>query len=100
MRTKPISIFDGFCDRPYREEIDGWRMEQPEEFDYPAVTQARAVLEMYDEIRELRKENWTLRKENKFLKESCDHHYNSVLGNLGTCLTAALNAAEAEETRE
>lgn len=65
MRTQPNSVFDGFMHRPYQENLDGWRMEQPEVKDFPAVAHAQDVLAMYDEICELRRDNWRLRQTEK-----------------------------------
>ena len=76
MLTHRDSIFDGFCHRPFNERSDGWMNEMPEVRNYPAVEQAQSVLDMWAEMRALRKENWELRQkveENKGLYRAFPH---------------------------
>jgi len=70
MKNKPNSVYDGFCHRPYNEETDGWIMEQPKESEYPIVSMARDIISMYNEICELRRENWRLRTWNEQMESS------------------------------
>lgn len=58
--STPAYIFDGFCERPYREDFDGWMMEQKEESR--VVRLAREIIDQHEEINELRRENWKLRQ--------------------------------------
>jgi hypothetical protein len=58
----PRKIFDGFAYRPFNEDTDGWIDDQPDISDYPAVQNAQNILSMFDEIKELRKEVWRLKK--------------------------------------
>jgi len=60
---KPNSVFDGFCHRPYNEDLDGWMETQPDERDYPCISQAKDVLALFHELKEANREIWQLRKE-------------------------------------
>lgn len=62
MLTSSNYIFDGFCERPFDEDRDGWMNEMPTEFEFPAVQQARQILDMFEEIKRLREEKWRLEK--------------------------------------
>jgi hypothetical protein len=53
-------IFDGFMHRPFNDDLDGWRNEM---LDPPEVVEmARQILDLYNEVNRLRRENWELRK--------------------------------------
>ncbi len=53
-------VFDGFMHRPFDDNLDGWRNEM---LDPPEVVEmARQVLDLYNEVNRLRRENWELRK--------------------------------------
>lgn len=56
-------IFDGFCHRPFDPAIDGWRDEMPDPKAYPSLKVASDMLEMFEELQRLTKENWTLRQQ-------------------------------------
>lgn len=56
-------IFDSFMHRPFDEEIDGWRNELVKSSDLKCINDAREILEMFEMIRALQKENWYLRKQ-------------------------------------
>lgn len=66
-RQAPISVFDGFMHRPFDPDRDGWRMEMVDAEDFPAIRLAEQILDMRDEINELRKANWRLRKDVEML---------------------------------
>lgn len=61
-------IFDGFMHRPFDEERDGWRNELVKSSDFKCVNDASEILEMFDMIRALQKENWYLRKQLEIYK--------------------------------
>ena len=52
-------IFDGFCHRPYNENLDGWRNLMITN-EYPVVDFAHQVIEMAQEINLLRRKVWEL----------------------------------------
>ena len=58
--TNSDYVFDGFMRRPFDDNLDGWRNEM---LDPPEVVEmARQVLNLYNEVNRLRRENWELRK--------------------------------------
>lgn len=61
-------LFDGFCERPYNEKIDGWRNAMPDPNEYPSVRAAHDVLSMFDELGEARRRIWQLEQELKLWK--------------------------------
>ena len=67
---EPRMVFDGFCYRDFNEETDGYADEMPTAREFPAVEQAQGVMDMFDEIKRLRRENWELKKSLKRLKDS------------------------------
>ena len=53
-------VFDGFMHRSFDDNLDGWRNEM---LDPPEVVEmARQVLDLYNGVNRLRRENWELRK--------------------------------------
>lgn len=60
---KPFYIDDGFVQRPYREDLDGWMEDQLDEREVPSLQMAKDILALYDEVNELRRENWRLRRQ-------------------------------------
>lgn len=56
-------LFDGFAHRAFVESIDGWRNAIPDPNLYPAVRQANAVLDLFEELSEARRRIWELEKE-------------------------------------
>lgn len=56
-------LFDGFAHRSFNESIDGWRNALPDPRDYPAVRQAQAVLDLFEELGAARIRIWELEKE-------------------------------------
>lgn len=64
----PGYVFDGFCERPFNPETDGWMNEMPDINDYPAVQNAKDVLCLFEELKAARKENWQLRQNAERLK--------------------------------
>jgi hypothetical protein len=61
--TENDYLFDGFAERRFDPKHDGWRNALADPADYSAVTQASNVLEMFDEIQQLRRENWDMKQE-------------------------------------
>jgi hypothetical protein len=61
-------LFDGFAHRPYNESMDGWRNALPDPHDYPAVRQANAVLDLFEDLADARRRIWELEKENAMLR--------------------------------
>lgn len=59
---EPTYVFDGFCQRPYDESMDGWLKTQETGSNNPAVVLAEEILNMNHEINSLRRENWGLKK--------------------------------------
>lgn len=56
-------LFDGFAHRQFDERFDGWRNAVPDPSDYPAVRNANAVLDLFQELCEARIRIWELEKE-------------------------------------
>lgn len=69
------NIFDGFMHRPFREESDGWMNEMPYIEEYPEVVAAKGIIAMFEEIRSLRKELWSVRQERDMYKEYFYNRY-------------------------
>jgi hypothetical protein len=62
-KTPPRTVFDGYCERGFDENMDGWILEQLDERDIPSVQMAKDILALYAEANALRRENWQLRKD-------------------------------------
>jgi hypothetical protein len=56
------TVFDGFCHRPYKEDLDGWMESQLEEIEVPSLQMANDIIALYAEVNRLRRENWYLNK--------------------------------------
>ena len=56
--TEQDSIFDGFAHRNFREDIDGWMNEQPKLSEYPEVKMAYGVIELFEELKAVKRELW------------------------------------------
>lgn len=55
-------VFDGYCHRPFEEQLDGWRRTQIAPGEYTVVDIANQIVDMAMEINRLRRENWELVK--------------------------------------
>lgn len=66
--TEKDYLFDGFCHRPYNENLDGWRNLMITN-EYPVVDFAHQVIEMAQEINLLRRKVWELET-----KRCCQFH--------------------------
>lgn len=91
--TDKDSVFDGFCHRPFMEELDGWRNEMPTVAHYPSVVAARDTLAMFEEICALREEVWRLKREVASLKRHSDAMWQGTQDAHGAVLSAILSGS-------
>lgn len=66
---RPAYVFDGFCHRPFKEEMDGWVEEQLTPVEVPSVQVARDILALYNECNALRRELWQAKQELKLWRK-------------------------------
>jgi len=63
-------VDDGYCQRPFDEERDGWLDEQLPEHVVPSLQIAKDIIALYQEVNELRRENWQLKKQSELYEKS------------------------------
>lgn len=61
-KTKRDYIFTGCMERPFDPETDGWMNEMPDAGQFSIVGVANDVLDMFNEIKVLKKKNWELKR--------------------------------------